>query len=128
VSRSILVADDDPLVLEMATAVLGTGGYEVVTALDGEQALQMAEALPLRAAVLDQNMPGMSGLEVTRRLRARLRTADLPILICTADNARETVLAAKRYRANTFLVKPFSPDALLARVKQLVRPTGSVWS
>ena len=124
----ILIADDDPLFLELTRAVLGSMGLDVTTAADGDSAVRIAERESFVAAILDQDMPGMTGLEATRRLRASFRSCRLPILICTADGARKTVQAAKAAGADAYLVKPFPAAALLGRMTQLLKPMGVLWA
>ena len=80
----VLIADDDPDILELVSLTLERDGYEVAQARNGEEALRIASERHIHLAVLDLMMPGIDGYEVTRRLRARVRENRLPILILSA--------------------------------------------
>jgi len=116
----ILVADDDPDILELITFGLRRAGYETLEASDGAHALELAADHDPDLAVLDVMMPLMDGCEVTRRLRAAATTKEMPILLLTAlaeESAAERGLAAG---ADAYMKKPFSPRLLAERVDALV--------
>jgi two-component system response regulator MprA len=116
---ALLLVDDDAPILRMLTRTLSAEGYEVQAAADGGAALAAVERNLPDAIVLDVTMPGMDGLAVTRRLRAKgLR---VPILLLTARDAVHEKIAGLDAGADDYLVKPFDADELAARVRALLR-------
>jgi DNA-binding response OmpR family regulator len=116
----VLIADDDPDILELVSLTLERDGYEVTQARSGEEALRIAGERTLHLAVLDLMMPGMDGYEVTRRLRAADGEHRLPILILSAfAEDRQTALALAA-GADAYMRKPFSPRALLAKAGSMI--------
>ena len=114
----ILVADDDPHLREVVRYALTRQGYAVVEAGNGAEALRMHRAAPFDLIVLDIVMPESDGLEVCRRVRSRSR---LPIIfVSSRDEELDRVLGLE-LGADDYLVKPFSPRELLARVKAVLR-------
>ena len=116
----ILVADDDEQVRSLATRVLADAGYEVAAAAEGRQALRLAHRLKPSLVVLDVDMPGLSGLEVARRIRATKTIAQTPILVASAGAGQSNVAAAIEAGADAYLVKPFKLTELLALVRLLL--------
>jgi two-component system, OmpR family, response regulator MprA len=114
----ILVVDDDPNMLSMLRRTLGFEGYTVATAPDGETALRLAVTDRPDLVVLDVMLPGVNGLEVCRRLRARIGQ---PILMVTARESVPDRVAGLDAGADDYLPKPFAVDELLARVRALIR-------
>lgn len=118
--RTILVADDDPHIRQLLVFALGKAGLDAVEAEDGEAALEVAEARRPDLIVLDINMPRMDGLEVCRRLRA---SGELPILFLSSrDDEIDRVLGIE-LGADDYVVKPFSPREVVARVMAILRRT-----
>jgi two-component system response regulator MprA len=115
---TILIADDDHALAAMLHQTLADEGYTVLTAADGNEVLAQAQAHRPDLVVLDWMMPGLSGLEVARRLRAGDGT---PILMLTARDAIEDRVVALDSGADDYLVKPFDLAELLARVRALLR-------
>ena len=122
---TVLIADDDRKIIDMLRRTLAYEGYQVVTASDGLEALAKAQTHRPDVVILDWLMPGLDGIEVARRLR----TADgTPILMLTARDAVEDRVEGLDSGADDYLVKPFAPAELLARVRALLRraePTNS---
>ncbi len=118
-SQRILVVDDDPSVTGVLKRGLGYEGYEVDTASNGREALDIARDRPPDLVILDIMMPGMDGLEVTRRLR--LVDKQLPILMLTAKDAISDQVLGLETGADDYIVKPFVFEVLLARVRVLLR-------
>lgn len=116
--QTILIADDDHKIIDMLRRTLVYEGYSVLTAFDGPEALAQAQAHQPDLVVLDWMMPGLSGLEVARRLRAADKT---PILMLTARDAIEDRVEGLDVGADDYLVKPFAPAELLARIRALLR-------
>ena len=117
-ARRILVVDDDAMVATTIQRVLRPEGYEVEVALGGAAALERVERRRPDLVILDVMMPGVDGLEVCRRLRAR---GDLPILLLTARGGTTDRVRGLDTGADDYLVKPFAYAELLARVRALLR-------
>jgi DNA-binding response OmpR family regulator len=111
----ILVAEDDPVSRALISARLIKWGYEVVVTNDGNEAMAVfRNPKPPLLAILDWAMPGMDGLEVCRRLRAA--NAMVYIILLTAHGARENIIEGLHAGADDYLVKPFHPGELQARI------------
>jgi two-component system response regulator MprA len=110
--------DDDRKITDMLRRTLAYEGYNVVTAADGREALEKARTARPDVVVLDWMMPGLDGLEVARRLRAADAT---PILMLTARDTVEDRVEGLDTGADDYLVKPFAPAELLARIRALLR-------
>jgi two-component system response regulator MprA len=123
----ILVVDDDPAVRRMLTRTLAAEGHEVDAVADGGAALAAVERRTPAAVVLDVAMPGIDGLEVCRRLRARGLT--IPVLLLTARDAVADRVAGLEAGADDYVIKPFAVAELLARlaaIERRGRPAGGV--
>jgi DNA-binding response OmpR family regulator len=118
----VLVVDDEPTVREVVSRYLELGGYRVLVAADGQAALELALAPqgPPDLVVLDLMLPGMDGLEVCRRLRAE---AAVPIVMLTARGHETDRIVGLELGADDYVVKPFSPRELVARVRSVLRRT-----
>ncbi|HEY7810348.1 MAG TPA: response regulator transcription factor [Allosphingosinicella sp.] len=120
-TQKILVVDDDAHIREVLTFALGKAGMDTVEAGDGEAALRQVEREKPDLVVLDINMPRMDGLEVCRRLRA---TGDLPILFLSSrDDEIDRVLGLE-LGGDDYVVKPFSPREVVARVSAILKRGG----
>lgn len=115
-----LVVDDDASVRAAITAML-TGDYEVEAVGDAEAALEAAHRSPPDIVLLDVGLPDTDGYALTRELRARKTTVDVPVVLVTGRDDRDTELAGLRAGADDFLVKPVDPDVLLARLDLVLR-------
>src|SRR6266540_4209220 len=115
---SVLVADDDPRLLKLVQRNLELNGYRVLTAMDGTNALKMAEAEELDLLLLDIMMPGMDGRDVCRRVR---EFSTVPIIMLTAREAEEDKVSGLDAGADDYLTKPFGSMELLARVRAALR-------
>jgi DNA-binding response OmpR family regulator len=118
----ILVVDDDESLRRLVAAYLESEGYEVKEAADGHSALTSVEGEDPQLVVLDLMLPGMSGLEVARRIRAERTT---PILMLTARGGEDDMLQGFEAGADDYLIKPFSPKVLVARVKAVLGRSGA---
>ncbi len=114
----ILVVDDDPEIVSFIRRGLAYEGYTVDTAADGKEALTKARDREPDLVVLDIMMPGINGIEVTKRLRGG---GDVPILMLTAKGTVADKVTGFESGADDYLVKPFAFDELLARVRALLR-------
>jgi len=117
--RTVLIADDDPRLRSILTWTLEQGSYRVVAAADGPSALDLARQVEPDLFVLDVGMPGLSGIEVCRQLRAAQVIS--PILILTGFGNEQDKVAGLEAGADDYQTKPFSSRELLARVNALLR-------
>lgn len=114
----ILVVDDDPEIVSFVRRGLAYEGYKVDTAADGSEALAKAREKEPDLVILDIMMPGIDGIEVSKRLR---QGGDVPILMLTAKGTVADKVVGLESGADDYLVKPFAFDELLARVRALLR-------
>jgi DNA-binding response OmpR family regulator len=114
--KLVLVADDDADVRELVEFRLARAGYEVITAADGEQAVEVAIERRPDLCVIDVMMPKLDGYEVTERLRKREELAGVPVLLLTASVQEAAVERGFAVGADDYIKKPFSPRELLERV------------
>jgi two-component system response regulator MprA len=119
VTAAVLVVDDDGPIRRMLERTLAAEGYGVSGAADGGMALASIERSAPDVVVLDVGLPGLDGLAVCRRLRRKGLT--LPILLLTARDAVSDRVAGLDAGADDYLVKPFAPEELLARIRALLR-------
>jgi two-component system phosphate regulon response regulator PhoB len=117
---TILLAEDDPDILHMVAYKLRRAGFEVVEATDGIAALDACRREPPDLVLLDLRMPRMDGISVCRELRAGPRTGDLPIIMLTARARAQDRELAFAAGATDYVVKPFSPRALVERVEAVL--------
>ncbi len=113
----VLIADDDADILALVRLRLERSGYTVVSAQDGTEALSLARSCNPDVAIFDVTMPGLSGFDVTRRLRET--DTETPVILLTARALESDVAAGADAGANAYLTKPFSPQELEARVRAL---------
>lgn len=124
-NKRILIADDEPDVLQLVSSNLKNAGYNVLKAEDGLAALTMArETLP-SLIVLDLMLPEMSGLEVCKVLKKEPTTAAIPIIMLTAKAEEVDRIVGLELGADDYLTKPFSPRELVLRVKSVLRRAGA---
>jgi len=119
-SPLVLVADDDEDILALVGLRLERAGYEVLTAKDGIEALEVVEQRTPEIAVVDVMMPRMDGHELVRRLRARPETASMPILILTAAVHDRVAEASAAAGADAQMRKPFSPRDLVTKLDEML--------
>lgn len=118
---NILVVEDEPAIQALIAANLKRSGHAVLAALDAETALRLVnEALP-DLILLDWMLPGMSGLDLARRLRADARTRAVPIIMLTARGEERDKVQGLESGADDYVTKPFSPRELLARIQAVLR-------
>jgi DNA-binding response OmpR family regulator len=116
--KTILVVDDEPSIAQIAGDYLRHGGFGVITASNGVDALALARAQRPDLVVLDLGLPRMDGLEVAKTLR---REGDVPIIMLTARIDESDRLAGLELGADDYMTKPFSPRELVARVRSVLR-------
>jgi phosphoserine phosphatase RsbU/P len=118
----ILIADDDPVLRRLLEMILLKWGYEVIVTHDGNEAWQMLQAqdAPL-LAILDWIMPGLDGLEICHRVRQRPTLSPVHLILLTSKSKREDLVTGLQAGADDYLIKPFDPQELQARLKVGVR-------
>lgn len=117
-AKRVLIVDDEPRYLRLLEANLRTEGYEVVTAQDGQQAVDVFSAQPIDLVLLDIMMPRLDGFGATQRIR---EFSSVPIIILTAKGEEQDRVRGLDLGADDYLVKPFSATELLARVRAVLR-------
>src|SRR5919106_2214565 len=122
-SDRVLVADDDPDILTVVKVNLELDGFELDTAVDGEDALQKATSHPPDVIILDIMMPRMDGLTALHRLRSQAATASIPIILLTARGLPEDRVRGLELGADDYITKPFDITELAARVRAVLRRT-----
>jgi len=118
VSTSVLIADDDPGIRDVVTYALRNEGLEVEAVPDGETALERARAETFDVVILDVMMPGISGIDVCRALRAE---SSVPIIMLTAKDAEVDRVLGLELGADDYVTKPFSMAELVSRIRALLR-------
>lgn len=116
----VLVCDDDPLLLDLLEYRLTGRGFRVATARDGGEVLRRVEEERPSAIVLDAMMPVIDGYDVLRQLRAQEALADVPIVMLTARRQERDIVSALELGASDYMVKPFIPEELVARLTRLL--------
>lgn len=116
---TVLIADDDPTIVKLLTATLRPEGFRLLTASDGASALRIARAERPALILLDWNMPGLGGLDVTRTLRAETDPylSTVPVVLITAEAGTENTATGFAAGVTDYLTKPFKPPLVRARVR-----------
>jgi two-component system phosphate regulon response regulator PhoB len=117
----ILVVDDEEDILELVRYNLAKEGYHVTGTLSGEEALKKVRSETFDLVVLDLMLPGIDGLEVTKRLKASEKTRNIPIVMLTAKGEEADIVTGLELGADDYITKPFSPRVLIARVRTAFR-------
>ncbi|MHB0937858.1 MAG: response regulator transcription factor [Armatimonadota bacterium] len=117
-SQTILVADDEQSIVDLLQYNLEKGGYEVLVAFNGTDAVRLAYKHRPDLAILDITMPGLDGLEVCTQLRHELGT---PVILLTARDSEIDKIVGLEIGADDYITKPFSPRELIARIKSVLR-------
>jgi two-component system alkaline phosphatase synthesis response regulator PhoP len=123
---TVLVADDEPYVVQLVRVTLEDDRLSVIEAFDGERALMLAQAIRPDVVLLDVDMPGLDGLEVCRRLKRDRAFADTTIVMLTAAAQKDDIARGLAAGADHYLTKPFSPVALLTLFERL-KPEAALW-
>jgi two-component system cell cycle response regulator len=116
----ILIVDDEPLNVKLLASILSADGYDIISAFNGEQALEKVNEACPDLILLDIMMPGIDGLEVTRRLKDSFETKDIPIILITASDIADYKVIGHEAGADEFLNKPIKAPELKSRVKSLL--------
>ncbi|WP_448702733.1 PleD family two-component system response regulator [Mucilaginibacter sp. AW1-3] len=115
--KKILIADDDPGILDAIEAMLSFKGYDVITTSDGDNVLENADTLP-DLFLLDIWMPGLSGIEICKALKNNPQTAQIPVILISAS--LNVAKAAAEAKADNFIAKPFEMRELLTKIEKLL--------
>lgn len=115
---NIVVVEDDPHIADLVDTYLRGAGFRVLQAGSGERGLELLTMYPVVLVVLDVGLPGIDGFEVCRRLR---QSSDVPVLFLTARDDEMDRLTGLELGADDYVVKPFSPREIVARVKAILR-------
>jgi DNA-binding response OmpR family regulator len=121
--RPILVVEDDSLLNELVCAYVQIAGFKPVAALDGLSALRAAVESKPAMVILDLMLPDIDGFEVCRRLKSSPETAAVPVVMLTAMTGDESRRKGLACGAIDYLTKPFDPDALIAAIRNVARPS-----
>lgn len=118
----ILVAEDEPAILESLDFILGRCGWTVDSVRDGEAALEAMRRLKPRLLLLDIMLPKRSGLDVLKTIRSEPRLKDIPVLILTARGQQHDRQLALELQADSFVTKPYANDEVIREVRRLLGP------
>ena len=124
-ATTVLVVEDEPEIREMLRFSLTRAGFDVREAETSEIALQRLNANLPDILVVDWMLPGMTGVELAKRLRRDALTKNLPLLMLTARNEESDILRSFESGIDDYMSKPFSPKELVARIKALLRRSGA---
>jgi two-component system alkaline phosphatase synthesis response regulator PhoP len=124
-AQRILVVDDDKQIARLVQSYLEKSGFVVLTAYDGDNALRIIRHERPDLIVLDLMLPGRDGMEITRMLRADERLASIPILMLTARVEDTDKILGLEVGADDYLTKPFNPQEVVARVRAILRRSGT---
>ncbi len=120
-AKKILLVDDEPDILKVVTFRLRKTGYEIITAEDGQKALDLIKAQRPDLVLLDLNLPIIDGSEVCKQVKADDELKSIPIILLTATSSMNKIAdKAKEIKADDYLIKPFDPEELLKRVKKFI--------
>lgn len=118
--KRILIVDDEADVLKMVTYRVQKAGYEALTAIDGEKALEAVDKEHPDLILLDLRLPIVDGWEVCHHLKNDKKTASIPIIILSASISALNAEKTKELKAEDYVLKPFEPSILLEKIKQLI--------
>jgi len=121
---SVLVADDDPLLCSLLEYKLRQCGFSVITAADGEQALNIVQDNVPDLLVLDSMMPVLDGTSVLRQIRETHSPVDLPVIMLTARREEADIISALEFGANDYITKPFILREIVLRIENLINQNG----
>ncbi|MFA8384627.1 MAG: response regulator [Pelagibaca sp.] len=119
-AKTILVVDDSPSVRMMVQMTLSAAGYDIIEAVDGQDALEKAASVHVDAVLTDQNMPRLDGLGFIRKYRETPHSVGVPVVFLSTDSDAALKAQAKEAGATGWMVKPFDQTQILAVVKKIV--------
>jgi DNA-binding response OmpR family regulator len=118
--RRVLLVDDDPALRRLISTTLGEQNFELLQAVDGEEALRIARQQQPALVLLDVNLPKLDGFEVCRQLKSDPAMASIKVVMLTARSSEADRVRARQVDADDYFVKPFSPVQLLNKVYALL--------
>ncbi len=121
-SKSVLVVDDAASIRATVSIALKGAGYEVIEAVDGNDALAKLSGTRVNLVISDVNMPGMDGITLLKRLREGAATKFLPVIMLTTEGSDDKKAQGKEAGAKAWIIKPFDPNKLLDAVSKLIQP------
>lgn len=116
--KTILIVDDEPYMIRLLQHHVERAGYRMVKAVNGREALERVEMEKPDLVIMDVMMPELNGLEVLNQIRKKAETANLPVIIMTANAQRFTKEEAETAGVSAFLTKPFSPTQLMIEIRK----------
>jgi twitching motility two-component system response regulator PilH len=119
-NTTILIVDDSPTEVHVFKKLLEKQGYNIITAADGQEGLDLAKRVHPHLILMDVVMPVLNGFQATRKLRNDQETADIPVIIVTTKGQETDINWGKRQGADEYLVKPVMPVELLSKIKALI--------
>lgn len=119
--KRILLVDDEIELVEMVKMRLEAGGYEVITAYDGQEALNKAKRVKPDLIILDIMLPKMDGYKVCGLLKADIRYSKIPIIMFSAKAQEEDMKLGEEVGAQSYVTKPFEPQVLLSKITELLK-------
>ena len=120
--RKVLIAEDDPLILRLVEFKLKQQGFSIIAVGNGEEALATAEREKPTLIILDGMMPVLDGVETLRRLKDTPGLKDIPVVMLTAKGKEQDIVNCLNLGAADYIVKPFSPAELVARIRKILGP------
>ena len=120
-NKKIVIVEDEPDILEVLSYNLQREGFDVMTALEGTSGLDLVYKHIPELVLLDLMLPGIDGLEICRQIKGNKTLAHIPVIMVTAKGAESDVILGLGIGADDYIVKPFSPRELIARVKAVLR-------
>ena len=129
--RCVVVADDDPIIIDLVKLRLGMAQYHVLATGNAQAAVALARKHEPVAVILDVQMPGggllPGGLHALETIKSDPELKNLPVMMLTGERTTDMVMQAMTGGANDYMVKPFHPDALLERVSRMVKSSAMQW-
>ena len=119
--ENILIVEDEKDIVRMLEYNLGKEGFKTASALNGKDAITLAQRERPNLILLDLMLPGIDGLEVCKSLKSNTRTSSIPIIILTAKSQESDIIVGLELGADDYVTKPFSPRELIARIKAVLR-------
>ena len=123
ITKKILIVDDEPDLVELASYNLKKEGFTVFSAADGEEALQMIRGKHFDLIVLDLMLPGLHGIELCRILKNNPKTENIPFVMLTAESEAHQVAEALKAGVDNYIIKPFTPDILQKKLAETHKKT-----
>jgi two-component system alkaline phosphatase synthesis response regulator PhoP len=123
---TILIVEDEDDIAEVVSYNLTKEGFRVYRAATGEEGLRLSRSLSPALLILDLMLPGIDGLDICKLIKGDQKTDDIPVLILSAKGEEEDIVRGLELGADDYLVKPFSPKVLIARVKSILRRVNAV--